>query len=270
MWRRLLCAFGRVGLLIVAVTAVFVVLAPTCTNLLLRRKFSQIPGMYTVVQPLADYTASDAPGTTLSFDGFEFDVPWKSSYKTRPANKRIQGFEFATGQSALLWVAENQDGLLTSAAKDPSSHMDGLRGAFPQLMNRPAYDQYSVLLNTTPASIHPFGPIDEAARATTLLMLKAIAPPGDIKSGVYSFKLPDKRGFQLGNPSATSHLCVEVFDLNGHNLEILLSEKVGTPRITQPEVNRIIQSLHTVPERAPGGRKPKDVALARGPQSSRD
>lgn len=270
MWRRLLCAFGRVGLLIMAVTALFVVLAPTCTNLLFRRKFSQIPGMYTVVQPLADYTASDAPGTTLSFDGFEFDVPWKSGYKTRTANKRVQGFEFATGQSALLWVAENQDGLLTEAANDQSMHMEGFRSAFPKLIKQSAYDQYSTLLNITPASIHPFGPIDENARATTLLMLKAIAPPGDIKSGAYSFKLPDKRGFQLGNPSATSHVCVEVFDLNGHNLEIFLSEKVGTPRITQPEVNRIIESLHTVPERASGERKPKDVALARRPQSSQD
>jgi hypothetical protein len=267
LWRRLVCAFARVGLLIGIVMVLFVVFAPTCVNILMKRKLAGIPGMDRVVQPLADYSVSEAPGTTLSYGGFELEVPWNSTFKTK-GKGRIQAFNFASGPAVILWIAKNQDGFLTESANDPSLHMEGLRAAFPELLKQPAYDQYAVLLNITPASIRPFGPVDEAARETTLLMLKAITVSGDIKSGVYSFQLPDKRGFQLGNPAAVPHLRVEIFDLNGPNVEILLAAKDSNSRFTQFEVNRIVRTLHAVPQRESDGDRSK-AALERQPKGRR-
>jgi hypothetical protein len=271
IWRRLLCAFGRVGLLVVGLVVLGDVFLPPCSIFFVKRKISRsVPGVNEAVRPLADYSVSEAPGTTVTYSGFEFEVPWKTTFKTKVPKGRRQVFEFASGQIVLFWIAENQDGLLTALAKDPSLHMDGLRGAFPQLMNGPAYDQYWALLNTTPASIHPFGPQDEAARRLTLLMIKAIAISGDLKSGIFSFELPDKRGFQIGDPRAVSRLQLKVFDLNGHNIDIFLSEKDVNARFTQPEVNRIIRSLHTVEECNIEDHAAKEVALESAPSSGRD
>jgi len=270
LWRRLLCAFGRVGLLIVALVALGDVIVPPCSIFFIKRKFSRsVPGLDVPVQPLTDYSVSEAPGTTVSYGGFEFEVPWKSTFKTKGPKARAQLFDFASRQVVLL-IAENQDGLLTELATDRSLQMGGLGAEFPQLMKQPAYDQYAALLNATPANIHPFGSRAEAARGLTLLLIKSIAISGDLKSGVFSFELPDKRGFQIGAPRSTSRIHLKIFDLDEHNVEVFLSQKDINARFTQPEVNRIVKSLHTVGGQRSEVRAAKELALGSGPKSGRD
>lgn len=123
--------------------------------------------------------------------------------------------------------------------------MENLRLVFGDLVNRSPYDQYSALLNTSPATIRAFGPRPEAVRGVTLLTIKAIALPAGIETGAFSFQLPDKRGFQIGDPLRSRSIDLEVFDMNGHCLEIICGPTRDGIELTQPELNRILETLRT-------------------------
>jgi len=211
----------------------------------------KIPAVKVTPQPLTDYSVSGAPGTTLSYFGYSFEVPWNGSFKTKESQKNsiksgIVHVKFESGQDLLLIAPANQGGLLSEVVQDQSSHMENLRPVLGDLINRSAYDQYAALLNTSPSTIRVFGPRADAVRGVTLLTIKAIALPASLETGVFSFELPDKRGFQIGDPRKSGRIHLEVLDLNGHYVEIICATAKDSIGLTQPELNRILKTLHTV------------------------
>ena len=74
--------------------------------------------------------------------------------------------------------------------------------------------------------------------------MKAIAFGPGLESGAFSFDLPGKRGFQIGDPQKSRRVDLEVFDTAGHHIEILCGSTSGNIRFSQPELNRILTSLH--------------------------
>jgi hypothetical protein len=222
-------------------------LGPPLTVLFTARwEARRIPAVKVAPQPLADYSVSDAPGTVLSYFGYEFEVPWKASFKEKVAGRVMVQLKFQSGQDVLLIVPENQGGLLTEIVQDKSMHIENLGPIFGDLMNRSAYDQYAALLNTTPSSIRAFGPRTEANRGITLLTIKAIAVGPSLETGVFSFELPDKRGFQVGDPRKSKRADLELFGMGGHYVEIICTTTNGNVSLSQPELNRILKSLHRV------------------------
>jgi hypothetical protein len=205
----------------------------------------KIPGVRVAPQPLSDYSVSDAPGTVLSYFGYEFEVPWKASFKEKVGKGLVQ-LKFQSGQDVILIVPDNQGGLLTEIVQDKSMHMDNLGPVFGELMNRSAYDQYAALLNTTPSSIRAFGPRAEATRGVTLLTIKAIAIGPGLETGVFSFEFSDKRGFQVGDPRKSKRADLELFGVGGHHVEFICATTKDNVRLYQPELNRILTSLHPV------------------------
>lgn len=200
-------------------------------------------------RPLADYSVSDTPGTSISYFGYEFEVPWKASFEKKGGfNKNgIVQFNFESGQAVVLIVPENYGGLLTEIADDQSLNMKNLRLVFGGLMDRSPYDQYSTLLNTTPQSIRAWGPRAEAVRGVTLLTIKAIAIPSPgLDAGAFSFELHDKRGFQIGDPQKTGTEVLEVFGAGHYYVEIICATSKDSAKLSQPELNRILTSLHPV------------------------
>lgn len=130
---------------------------------------------------------------------------------------------------------------------DPSLHAENFGLMFGDLIKRSAYDQYSALLNTTPSTIPMFGSRAEAARAQILLMIKGIALPSNLETGAFSFQFPNKRGFQIGDPRKSRRVDLEVLDLDGHYVEIICATDQNEVRLTQPELNRVLKTLHTAP-----------------------
>lgn len=252
-WRRLLCAFGRVAALLVLLAVLLRLLGPPITIFFtVRWAAKKIPAVKVTPQPLADYSVSDAPGTTLSYFGYSFEAPWNANFKTQESPKNsvesgIVQLKFESGQDLVLIAPANQRGLLGELVQDQSSHMESLRPVFGDLINRSAYDQYAALLNTSPSSIRAFGPRAESSRGLTLLMIKAMAVPASLETGAFSFELPDKRGFQIGDPRKSRQIWLEVLDLKGHHVEIICATAKDNIRFTQPELNRILKSIHTVP-----------------------
>jgi hypothetical protein len=244
LWRRLLGAFVRVGILIALLTVLFNLLGPPFGILITKRmEARKVPAVKVAPQELADYSVSSSSGTTLSYFGYEFDVPWNANFKQK-VGKGLVEIQFESGQNLIFIVPEDQSGLLTEIAEDHSLNMGGLRLVFGDLMKRSAYEQYGVLLNTTPESIQAFGPRAEAVRGVTLLTIKAIAFGPGLKSGAFSFDLPGKRGFQIGDPQKSTRVDLEVFDTAGHHIEISCGSTNGNMRFSQPELNRILTSLH--------------------------
>jgi hypothetical protein len=170
--------------------------------------------------------------------------------KTKVGKGLVQ-LEFESGQNVTFIVPANQSGLLTEIVQDQSLHMENMQLVFGDLMNRSAHDQYAALLNTTPSSIRAFGPRAEATRGVTLLTFKAVAVGPGLETGVFSFELPDKRGFQIGDPQKSKRVDFEVFDARGHHVEIICATMKDSIRLSQPELNRILKSLHAEPSTAP-------------------
>lgn len=244
LWRRMLGAFVRVGILIAFLTVLLTLLGPPIGILITKRmEARKVPAVKIAPVELADYSISKSPGTTLSYFGYEFDVPWNANFKQK-VGKSLVEVQFESGQNVIFIVPENQGGLLTEIVEEHSLNMGDLRLVFGDLMKRSAHDQYGVLLNTTPESIQAFGPRGEAVRGVTLLTIKAIAFGPGLESGAFSFDLPGKRGFQIGDPQKSRRVDLEVFDTAGHHIEILCGSTNGNIRFSQPELNRILTSLH--------------------------
>ena len=250
LWRRIPCACARVALLLALLTVLGVLLGPPLTTFFtVRWEAKKIPWLDVVPQPLMDYSVSDAPGTTLSYFGYSFEVPWDARFKIKesPKNSGTSGIvqvEFASGQYLLVIAPDDQSGLLSEITHDQSLHMENFGLAFGDLIKRPAYDQYSVLLNTRPANVRAFGPRAEAVRAQILLMIKGIALPSNLETGAFSFQFQNKRGFQIGDPSRSRRVDLEVLDFDGRSVEIICGASRGGTPLTQPELNRILKSLH--------------------------
>jgi hypothetical protein len=236
----------RVAILIALLTVLINLLGPPIGIFFTARwEARNVPGVKVAPQPLADYSASDAPGTALSYFGYRFEVPWTASFKTKAFGKGgLVQLEFESGQSVTFIVPANQGGLLTQIVQDKSLNMKNLELVFGDLMNRSAYDQQAALLNTTPRSIRAFGSRREAVRGVTLLTMKAIAVGPGLETGVFSFELPDKRGFQIGDPQKSRRVDLEVFSVEGHHVEMLFAVTKDSAKLSQSEINRILTSLH--------------------------
>lgn len=263
-----MCAFGRVAALLLLLTFMFNVLAPPIGIFLMARwEAKKMPLVKVTPQPLTDYSVSDAPGRTFSYLGYSFEVPWTGDFKTRGSeNGSIKGggimeLKFASGQTLLLIAPSNQNGLLSEFVEDQSMHMEDMGLVFGDLMYRSAYDQYFALLNTSPSTIRAFGPRREAIRGEILLSIKGIAFPASLESGVFAFQFPDKRGFQLGDPRKSRRIDLWVFDLNGHHLEISIGTARDGVNLTQPELNRILKTLHPVSSASPAAQSVSTKAL---------
>jgi hypothetical protein len=85
----------------------------------------------------------------------------------------------------------------------------------------------------------------------TLLTIKAIAVAPGLETGVFSFELPGKRGFEVGDPQKSKRVDLEVFGMGGHHVEITCATTKDALRLTQPELNRILKTLHSLSEGSP-------------------
>ncbi len=246
--RRLLRAFIRVGIGVAILYLLFYLFAPPLFIFYTtRREAKKIPALNVVPKALTDHSISDRPGSQVSYFGYGFTAPWNSKFEeAAPPGNGFVALKFDSGEAIIFKVFPDRGGLITEAANNPCAHIESLKDIFPDLMKRSEYDQDMAVYSTTPAGIRAFGSRAEATRGMVLLTLKALAVPADFVTGAYTFELNGKRGFEIGDPQKTNHIVLDIFDVNGQDVEIVLATKI-TDRLTQPEVNRILSGLHAVP-----------------------
>ncbi|HEV2195414.1 MAG TPA: hypothetical protein VGR55_07510 [Candidatus Acidoferrum sp.] len=195
---------------------------------------------------LTDLSISRSPGKKLSYFGYEFEVPWSdmdnSKSKMIGDNKELIAFQ--SGNTLSVWHGSPRafvNSVLSNDKIDPST----IRRIYGDeaLSSDSAF--YRTLLETTPEKITPFMPRQDAVGRAFLLIVKGIILPRGTQSGIFAVTAGEFSGFQFGRPQNQSgEVSVRLFSATG-SLNFIFVHPAGGPTvISQPDINRILQTLH--------------------------
>lgn len=200
---------------------------------------------------LRDQAVSEAPGSRLSYFGYEFEVPWNDLDETQtklyPKDKpnRVV-LVFRSGLRLMI------------TALPPRELIDGISGELkksPQMMEATFgkeavtsdYNFVKTLYEFTPDTMHHWSISSRTfSRETMLLILKSLAPSKCAETGIFKVQNQSMKGFQQGNAQSRDNgVVVNLYSDDG-SIQLIFTEKNSnlSARVTQPEINRIIQSLH--------------------------
>ena len=104
-----------------------------------------VPGVKVTSEPLTDYSISDAPGTILTYFGYEFEVPWNARFTPKTFGERgLVQLQFESGQNVTFISPTNQNRLLTEITQDRSIHMENLQPTVFRAGERLTHDHTGV------------------------------------------------------------------------------------------------------------------------------
>jgi len=204
-------------------------------------------GWSSVPRPLTDTSVSPSEGTVLSYYGYRFEVPWTGRDKESNEGRWVK-VSFKKGQAIRFTnPAFFQDNPISGqVAHDP----DYFRKAFKLGPRESKYEQYKAVISTTPSQWSPFASRREFARVRILLELKGLLFEHNVAApDIFSFETKGYRGFEF---SGLSHDWQEVdlslFDPTDRCFHIsILGDARSGVRLTQSEINRVIQSFRPAP-----------------------
>jgi hypothetical protein len=99
------------------------------------------------------------------------------------------------------------------------------------------------MLQITPRDFSPFMSQRRAGPSTVLLLIKAMSVP-EANSGIFLIRTTGFRGVQFGNPqSRPSLIRDDVYADDGGIEFIFFPGRETSPRVSQREMNRILQSV---------------------------
>lgn len=214
-----------------------------------------LPITRVVPRDLEDRSVSSAPGTQLSYLGFEFEVPWndldESQTLLMPKDKPEKNRVILTFRSGLRLMAtrcpprEMADEFMR---RDIKMAPAAFAAVFGSKAADSDYEFMKRVFEFSPDKMHHWalGPAVHA-REQVLLITKSIVPSKPAESGIFNVHNATYQGFQQGNPDAqlaTDSGIVLTLHSADDTFEMLFAEKKSKHRVTQPEINRIIQSLH--------------------------
>ena len=225
----------------------------------------KVPAIARVVPTeLKDHTVSQAPGTRLSYLGYDFEVPWsdldESKTELYPKDKpdkttvvltfrsglRLQVTAFPTGEWKTLFT--------TDFKLSPQQ--------FEQFVGHEASKSDYVFLRNlydfTPDKMHYWAWSSAVhAHEVMVLTIKSIAPAKAAETGIFNVQNETFKGFQQGNPLARPDRPLVTLYSDGGNVEITLWQKDyrNPAGITQREINRIVQSVSKI--------RPREVVISK-------
>jgi len=249
-WKRILTVLA---ILVIGGATYLWFFGPQTFFALQSRKWGrQIPIVKSVPAELQDLFINTERGQKLSFMGVAFDIPWDDVDEKK---SRIVGswalIFLRSGNSIILCVEKPKDFISFMSQKEIGSPELFTRLYGPNVLDSD-YALKKAIFQTTPSDITLFTPSGKAAGLSSVLIIKAIMPP-TTDWAIYNIQTTGMRGFQLGDPiRRPKKMSLELY---GDDLEIEINisqaEKGPIPRITQPDLNRIIQSVHTIKDVQP-------------------
>jgi len=176
-------------------------------------------------RPIEDMSASTVPGTRLSYFGYEFEVPW-SGIKKEANDGRVVRIFFNSGQDI--------------AFVDPKAFENG---TFPRI----SYESLRDALSMTPSRLTPFCSRRRLDRDRQLMNTKGLRLEHSGATDLFAIQTLAYRGFEVSGLQYNGRVELTFFNNSGNMFNLqLASEKQGSKGITQPEINRIINSFHPV------------------------
>jgi len=214
----------------------------------------EAPGVKRVVPTeLKDNSVSGAPGQKLSYLGYEFEVPrpdldetqTKLFPKDKPAKNRAD-LRFRSGLGILdtaIPPREWANGLAASFHVSPQA----IEAAFGHDAANSDYRFVKARYEFTPDNMNPWAmSLGTYNRDRFLLMTKSLALLRSAESGIFRLQSQHYLGLQEGSPRVRQDgIAVHLFSDNG-SIEMIFFQQDYQNRegVTQPEINRIVQSLH--------------------------
>jgi hypothetical protein len=199
---------------------------------------------------LTDLSISQAPGTKLSYFGYEFEMPWtdidNEKIKIVGRNKVI--IPFHSGNAFMMWSAPPHE-FVNNVVEKMKLDRESFQKIYGAEVLQSDYSFMRLILDTTPSKITVSSTRERDVSQETLLMLKGMSLSlyGDPESGIFDVSGREFNGFQYGSPQSPSgRINVELFPNGGH-LDLFFGEKKdgGTP-ITQADINRVVLTIHKV------------------------
>lgn len=198
---------------------------------------------------LRDQSVSPIPGSQLSYLGYEFEVPWNDLNQAQlyPKDKPNRVVLVFRSGLRLIVTAIPAKEWVNGLPKETKSSPQALEATLGQETMRCDYNFIKTVYEFSPDTMHHWSFSSRTfGRESILLILKSLAPLKWAETGIFKVQNGSLKGFQQGNAEAGEDgVAVSLYSDDG-SVELIFAEKnyKGTARVTQSEINRIIQSLH--------------------------
>lgn len=245
-------------LITLAVTLAFVFvgvywIAPTTLSFYAARKVPPVARI--VPTELKDKSVSDAPGTKVSYFGYQFEVPWsdfdetqtKLYPKDRPEKTKVV-LQFRSGLRLLVSAAPPGVWAKQLSTEFNAAPQD-LELLFGRETMKSDYSFTKTLYEFSPDKMNHWV---SARRGMTkdeyLLLIKSIALPKSAETGIFNIQNQSYQGFQQGNPQVRQdEILADLYsDEGGVEMIFLQKDYKNSAGVTQSEINRIVLSLRKV------------------------
>lgn len=240
-WKRILMWVGFVVVLGGVYLWFFGV--QTTSALMVRYKFRKLPDVAKTPVPLSDLSISSVPHRVVIYFGYEFELPWDDVDEARDKTVgTIHVTAFRSGNALWFSTFPPKD-FVNGIVKTANLDEQGFRQLYGEAAFESDYAFHDKMLRLTPSEITPFISESQAISDSMLLLIKAISMP-KANSGIFSIQTQDFKGFQFENPQTKPFRITEELFSSDAGINVMFMQKVGSPTISQAEINRVIQSIH--------------------------
>jgi len=261
---------SRQTILITAGTALAVALAgmywigPVALSFYAAKKAPAVASVVPV--DLKNKSISLAPGRTLSYFGYDFEVPWTdleenkiAFYPKDKAEKTKVDLRFRSGLRLVVRSARPRE-WVNDLPNDVSVSARDLEAAFGHETMNSDYQFVKTLYEFTPENMNHWASLQRGVtKEEFLLLIKSISLPKAAETGIFNVQNHDYKGFQLGDPRVRqSKILVDLYSEEGGVEIVFLQEDYWNfSGVTQPEINRVVQSFRKA---APGEKPAPEIA----------
>ncbi len=236
-----------VGAAILIVIALGVYLVPVVLSYYMSRQALHL--VRVVPAELKDLSVSQAPGKKLSYFDYEFEVPWTDLDETQT--------KLFPKENPCKAVLTFRSGLRVSVtaipprewARNLSQEMKASPDRVESTFGKSDYAFLKNVYEFTPDRMHHWAISQRVhSREQFLLIIKYAALLNSADTGIFNIQNQAFKGFQEGNPEVRQDgIGVHLLSDEGSIEFIFLQKDYQRPSaVTQPEINRIIQTLRRV------------------------
>jgi len=245
----------KIALIIVA--CVVVVVGPivyvwlfgfqTMMALEVRYLYRKSPEAWQTPVEIPDASISSTSHKKISYFGYELELPWDDvdDQKSRTVGS-FRVTAFSSGNVVSFSASPPRD-FVDTVIRGTKMDRDSFAWVFGEEAARSDYFFHRELLQATPSSVSPFMSRRDASRGSELLLLKAITMPAS-DSGIFEIQTPHFRGFQFEGSRGRALVVRDDLYAEDGGLELnFIQRGAGSaPVLSQPEINRVLQSIHKV------------------------
>ncbi|MGO8796779.1 MAG: hypothetical protein ACLQLC_18295 [Candidatus Sulfotelmatobacter sp.] len=202
---------------------------------------------------LKDQSVSQASGMRLSYVGYDFEVPWSDLdesktelYPKDKAEKTAAALVFRSGLRLTVKALPNRE-FASLWATEFNVPPEGFEAVFGRGTATSDYTFVRNVYEATPDRMHYWSLRPGVhIREQMVLITKSMMTMRAANSGIFNLRNNDYRGFQQGTPQGgRDTVVVDLYSNDDHFEIVFLQKDYRNPAgVTQPEINRIVQSVH--------------------------